>query len=381
MYILGLDTTQAACSAAIYDTSNQQVCARVWQKMPRGHAEALPEIINQALAQAGISFQDIGQLATTIGPGTFTGVRVGLSAARGFALALDLPLVGITSLEAIAAGVDNHRQKTVLAAFDARRDEVYVQLFRNGNPACEPLLLSHEDAANLVGDTDAEIVGTAGELLAALNDRLSLSDAPALPDAAIVAELASQLNQPCQRAAQDPVQPLYLRKADAKAQKPLLNIEPGKLKLLPASAAHSEILAEIHAQGFSNPWSAESIASSLSSPGVGALLAVDGLAIDDEQEPLGFVIFRDAAQEREILTLAVRLDARRRNVATFLLNAVCRNATEVKPKKIFLEVSENNFAAQNLYKKLGFSTCGARKDYYTENDGQKYDAIIMQNAL
>jgi len=104
MYILGLDTTQAACSAAVFDTSSGRICARVWEKMPRGHAEALPAIIAQTLDQAELSFADITKLATSVGPGTFTGVRVGLSAARGFALALDLPLVGVTSLEAIAAG-------------------------------------------------------------------------------------------------------------------------------------------------------------------------------------------------------------------------------------------------------------------------------------
>jgi len=391
MYILGVDTTQAACSAALYDALRQRVCASNWHEMPRGHAEALPGIINTTLKQAGLAFNDIGKLATTIGPGTFSGVRIGLAAARGFALALDLPLVGITSLEAIAAGVENYQQKTVLAAFDARRDEVYGQIFTKGQPATSPQLLSVREAASLADhiDGEVEIVGTASEMLAELNNKLRLSHAPALPDSAIVAKLASERS--AQDAVQGAVQPLYLRKADAKAQTPLLHIEPGKLSLSQATAAHSEILAEIHAQGFSNPWSAQSIADSLATPGSGAMLALAGNEKDakdtrqntqqDIGEPLGFVIFRDVAGEREILTLAVRLDARRRKVARFLLDAMTRNAIDNRISKVFLEVSENNFAAQGLYKKRGFIACGCRKNYYTENDGQKYDAIIMQHNL
>ncbi|VAV89732.1 tRNA threonylcarbamoyladenosine biosynthesis protein TsaB [hydrothermal vent metagenome] len=370
MYILGLDTTQAACSAAIFNLSSRRICARVWEKMPRGHAEALPAIIAKTLDQAGLSFADITSLATSVGPGTFTGVRVGLSAARGFALALDLPLVGITSLEAIAAGVENYRQKTILAAFDARRDEVYVQLFDKGEPSQPPQLLDVKSAANLTGGRSVEVVGTASILLVEQNSALVLSQASDLPDAAVVATLAAR------QESQDTVQPLYLRRADAKAQTPLLNIQSGQLELKQVNANHCEILADIHAQGFSNPWSVKNIATSLLSPGVKGLLASG-----NNDEPLGFILIRDAAGEREILTIAVRLDARRRSVASFLLKAISGEAGKEGIKKVFLEVSENNFAAQNLYKKFGFATCGRRKKYYTENDGQKYDAIVMEQTI
>lgn len=338
--------------------------------MPKGHAEALPEIVSQTLDQAGLSFKDIGKLATSIGPGTFTGVRVGLSAARGFSLALDLPLVGVTSLETIAAGVENYRHKTVLAAFDARRNEVYAQIFDKGEPRDTPKLLTIEQASELAGELSLEVVGTAGPLLTARNDKLTASKAPALPDAGIVATLASQ------REGQNKVQPLYLRRADAKAQKPLLNIEPGNFGIVPVNLDHRDILARIHTQGFSSPWTAKSFATCLVSPGVSGFLAIDG-----KNEPLGFIIFRDVEGEREILTIAVRLDARRRSVAGFLLSTMYKNAVEKRVDKIFLEVSENNFAAQNLYRKTGYATCGRRKKYYTENDGQKYDAIIMEQPL
>ena len=371
MFILGLDTTQAACSAAVYDTLKKRISGRVWRSMPRGHAENLPQIIKQTLDQAGLSFKDIGKLAVTTGPGSFTGVRIGVSAARGFALALDLPLVGINSLEAIAANVEGFETKTILAAFDARRDEVYTQMFAHGQALSEPEVLSITDAARLATkDQKTEVVGTATELLSELNIKLLESTASALPDAAIVVKIAAH------RQAQTSVQPLYLRKADAKAQKPLLAIKPGKVEMITATPEHSQVLAKIHRQGFSSPWSPDNINGCLTSAGTSG-----HIAIDTKGEPLGFIIYRDVARECEILTLAVRLDARRRSVATFLLTAMLNNGEGLNRQKIFLEVSENNFPAQSLYKKHGYTNCGVRKKYYTENDGQKYDAIIMQQVL
>jgi len=371
MYILGFDTTQAACSAAIYDTDNQRICGRVWQPLPRGHAETLPQIITLTLKQASLSFSDIGKLAVTTGPGSFTGVRIGVSAARGFALALNLPLVGITSLEVIAANVADFEQKTIMAAFDARRDEVYVQMFDQGAATSDPQVLSVDDAAELTANRQmVHLVGTAGELLIGQNANLTDSQAPDLPDAAVIAKIAAE------RAPQSSVQPLYLRRADAKSQKPLLNIEPGRLSLINATPAHCKVLAQIHGQGFASPWSGKEIESCLASPGTRALIATNS-----NNEPLGFVIYRDGGGECEILTLAVGLQARRRSVATTLLRAILDQTDPRDRKKIFLEVSENNFPAQSLYKKLSFLNCGVRKKYYTENDGQKYDAVIMQRAL
>jgi tRNA threonylcarbamoyl adenosine modification protein YeaZ/ribosomal-protein-alanine acetyltransferase len=373
MYILGVDTTQAACSAAIFDTQNRQVCARSWKQMPRGHAESLPGIIADALDQAKITLKDIHRLAVTTGPGTFTGVRVGLSAARGFALALELPLVGLNSLEVLAGGVENFHQKRVLAAFDARRDEAYVQLFENGTAKSEPLLLSVADAGQFSGAIKTEIVGTAGAMLAKLNPALIESHAAMLPDAGVLVEMAAQ-RQP----GDEPVQPLYLRKADAKAQTPLLNIKGNKISLLEAGAEFGDVLAEIHKQGFSAPWSCQSIIASLASPGVCCWLAVDE---KDNNRPLGFILVRDAAREREILTLAVRIDARRRRVARQLVEKITRDARKAKFTKIFLEVSDDNFSARKLYDKTGFSKFGVRKNYYTGNDGQKHDAILMALTL
>ena len=370
MLILAVDTTHNACSAAVYDSTQDDVLGYQYSEMPRGHAEKLPEMITTAMKSAGIKFNQLDRLATTTGPGSFSGVRIGLAAAKGFAVSLDIPLVGIGSLETVAAGVEGFSNKRVLAAFDARRDEIYVQLFENGVALTQPAIVSPLDAAGLANGQPTVVVGSASQILTALNPKLETANASPFPDAKIAARLGVK------RKPQERVHPIYLRRADAKAQKPLLQVEPSKVQLIEATSAHSEILAEIHRQGFVDHWSSASIASSLSSPATSGFIAVD-----DKFNPFGFIIVRDAAGEREILTIAVQLDARRRKIASTLLDHIMADATQHGIEKMFLEVNTENFSARSLYDKYGFEVCGTRKNYYTSPDGQKQDAWVMIKAI
>ncbi|MCH7931874.1 MAG: tRNA (adenosine(37)-N6)-threonylcarbamoyltransferase complex dimerization subunit type 1 TsaB, partial [Proteobacteria bacterium] len=94
MNVLALDTATAACSVALW--SDGTVLAQRFATMARGHAEALMPMVEAVMAEAGLAFADLDLVATTVGPGTFTGLRVGLAAARGLALAGGLPIVGVT---------------------------------------------------------------------------------------------------------------------------------------------------------------------------------------------------------------------------------------------------------------------------------------------
>src|SRR5271155_2578938 len=101
MKTLAVDTALGACSVAI--TSDGATLAHHWVPMPRGHAEALAPMVEQAMAESGLAFADLDRLAVTTGPGTFTGQRVGLAFMRGLRIALKKPLAGITTLDAMAA--------------------------------------------------------------------------------------------------------------------------------------------------------------------------------------------------------------------------------------------------------------------------------------
>ncbi|OYQ32417.1 tRNA (adenosine(37)-N6)-threonylcarbamoyltransferase complex dimerization subunit type 1 TsaB [Niveispirillum lacus] len=131
MITLGLDTATSACAVALWDQRSQQTLAVRAETMQRGLAEKLVPMVQTVLADAGKSFSDLSRIGVTVGPGTFTGLRVGLAAARGFALAAGCPLVGVTTLEAAVHGLDPavRQRYTLLAAIESRREDLFLQPF------------------------------------------------------------------------------------------------------------------------------------------------------------------------------------------------------------------------------------------------------------
>ena len=215
MLCLGLDTALGACSAALADETG--VIARRWQAMATGHAEAIAPMTDALLKEAGLSFTDLGRIAVTTGPGTFTGQRIGLAFARGLALALKLPCAGVTTLEVMAAAARaEHPGRPILIASDAKRGEAYVQAFgSDGRTFSEPALLTYEaaaDAARALGNETA-LAGTAAALLNLPGLTIATADQP---DAAFVAQLGLAQATP-----DHPPHPLYLRAPDAKVAGPL----------------------------------------------------------------------------------------------------------------------------------------------------------------
>src|SRR6478736_3662091 len=129
MLILAIDTALDACAAGVLDTDAGKLIALESQAMKRGHAEALMPLVARLMKESGIAFASLDRIAATTGPGSFTGLRVGLSAARGIALAAGKPVVGVTTLTAYAAPiVSEDRGHPVISAIDARHDHVYYQV-------------------------------------------------------------------------------------------------------------------------------------------------------------------------------------------------------------------------------------------------------------
>jgi len=221
MKILGLDTAQGACSAALWDDGSS--IARRFELMRTGHAERLMPQALEVMEEAGVQMSDLDRLACTIGPGTFTGTRVALSAARGMVLALKIPLIGVTTLEAVAAGLEPGAGKIRVGAFDARRGELYVQAFSGEDllPFTDPQLLTVAAAAEAVAHVAAggsiEIAGTGAGLLVEAMDsgEVRAPDVKAHPDAALVAQIAALRDIP-----DLPPAPLYLREPDATIPEP-----------------------------------------------------------------------------------------------------------------------------------------------------------------
>ena len=209
MIILALDTCLSACSAAIL-REGDVLSSRV-EIMARGHQERLADLVSEVLAEAGLSFGDLGRIAVTLGPGSFTGLRVGLAFAKGLGAALGLPVIGIGTLEAMGAPLAGE-PGLVAVVLEAKRGQVYFQAFERGQALTAPAGLNIDAAGALLVElsrTGAVIlVGSGTDHLSPLTPsaRVVRSDQV---DPAFVARLAAAR-------APSPPRPLYLRAPDAK---------------------------------------------------------------------------------------------------------------------------------------------------------------------
>jgi len=223
MNILALDTSMGTCGAAVLvaeETTRRMVLHE--ERMARGHAEALMPMAASVMEKAGLNFTALDLIAATLGPGSFTGVRIAIAAARGFALVTGTKLWGTDSLTVMArvafTGGAIKRGKSLAVAVDARASMLYFGLYdADGRKLEGPLLTSADEAVALLPDDHAVAVGSgAAHLAEAASQRRRRVNAmlPDLqPSAAALAELAFEANETLPT-----LRPLYLRPPDAKPQ-------------------------------------------------------------------------------------------------------------------------------------------------------------------
>jgi tRNA threonylcarbamoyladenosine biosynthesis protein TsaB len=220
MRILAIDTALEACSAAVLNTEQPQMAVRESIPMTRGHAEALMPLIARGVEMARLDFKDLGRIAVTTGPGSFTGLRVGIAAARGIALATGKPAIGLSTHAAYAAPlIAANDLEPVVAVNDARHDHVYFHAVAgDGRSLIKPKVAPIAEALDAARFDAPHLVGNAAKILA---DRWP-ADAPppfkvdqlAAPDIAWVAWLGAAVDPDS-----SPARPYYLRAPDAKPPK------------------------------------------------------------------------------------------------------------------------------------------------------------------
>jgi tRNA threonylcarbamoyladenosine biosynthesis protein TsaB len=205
---LVLDTALNACAAAV--SRDGDVLAHDSETMRRGHQERLAPMVEAVMLKSGIAFEALDRIGVTVGPGSFTGLRVGLAFAKALSLALDIPCIGVNSLEALASG----RPGFVVAAIAAKGDQLYLQVFLDGTALMAPDVLDTTLAgariAELWPGDSATLVGSGASQFAGLLTSAVIDEAEAADICAIARRIESRPNGAVRP------RPLYLRAPDAK---------------------------------------------------------------------------------------------------------------------------------------------------------------------
>ena len=369
MRLLAFDCCLAGCSVAVVDAG--RVLAGRGDAMARGQAERLVPMVRETMAASGLAWAGLDLIAVTVGPGSFTGVRVGLAAARAMAMAANRPLAGVTVMEALAAAVPRARLegRHLGVALDARRGRIFFQEFdsrrRPRGPArlVERVGLAAAGAAMLV-------IGDGADAFTGLAD---LDAGPLRVDARHVAAVAARRHGPEGEPlpARFPA-PLFLREPDA-----LRPDEVAPIVLSAAGAGHLAEIAALHGRCFDEARSADSVARLLDNPGALALLA----RLDRTGAAVGFALLLTAADEAELVALGVLPERRRRGIAQRLVAACLDRCRAAGVRRVALEVAEGNLGARRLFARAGFRPVGRRGEPVRYDAPATGDAVTLARDL
>ncbi len=218
MRILAIDTALQACSACVVQAGAAEPLALEQIPMERGHAEALLPLVDRVIAAVEGGFGSLGRVAVTVGPGSYTGLRVGIAAARAIGLAVGVPVVGVSTLSAHLASLMGAPRHLMAATIDARHGQIYFQAVApGGRVVVPPTLTLVRDAVRMMGTGPVTLAGSAAKAVAteaALQGiEAHVASAAMAPEIALVARLGL-LADPAQALPK----PLYLRGPDAKPQ-------------------------------------------------------------------------------------------------------------------------------------------------------------------
>ncbi|MCC7007809.1 MAG: tRNA (adenosine(37)-N6)-threonylcarbamoyltransferase complex dimerization subunit type 1 TsaB [Acidobacteria bacterium] len=382
MVILALETATRAGSVAL---AIDGTCVSTGGDATRPHGHRLPADVLGWLAAYGRDIRDVDLFAVASGPGSFTGLRVGLATVQGLALATGRPAIGVPTLEALAETNlvgPNDRPAVLVACLDGQRGEVFSAAWRVGNAdvtidRCDVLL---EPAASRPSDLAAAIAAEAGsravtivgdgglryaDVFARVVPQAQIVAAP-LPLADTTARLAAR--RAGQAAAPHALRPIYLRPPDASAPKARAAGDHTIRRL--GSRDDLGAVEALQRQTFANPWSADSIRWELQHTDVARLYVMEDAGGTVVAYCACWMVF----DELHINSLAVDASRRRRGLARRLLTHVLAEAADAGASAATLEVRTSNEAARRLYEGLGFVVEGVRRDYYQD---PREDAIIL----
>jgi tRNA threonylcarbamoyl adenosine modification protein YeaZ/ribosomal-protein-alanine acetyltransferase len=323
--ILVIDTSTDRTTAGL--VSDGAVLAEFHHDDPLAHGEVLPGLVAQVLKSTAV----IDLVAIAMGPGPFTGLRVGIAFGQAFALARDIPWIGVSSLAAMASVID---EDEFIVAIDARRREFFCEHYLRGNLYAPARTLQREDFALIKLPKHLEPPSALGVAKLALSS-LSISE------------------------------PIYIRKPDAYPAPKGVKIRPWThIDLVDIYALEQSIYPE-------DPWSMEQFKEEFAAKSRQYLVAVS------EEKVVGYAGIIVAGEVTDILTLTVSPEFRRRGIAREFLKRMIDWSRNQKVQAIMLEMRVGNVEAEPLYLGNGFRKISKRHDYY----GPGISAVVMRKEL
>ena len=370
MKILSIETSSKICSVAILEDKN--LVKKIELNNGLTHSETLMPLIKQILNETNLNLSDMNLLVCDIGPGSFTGIRIGVATVKAFSDSLQIPSVGISSLEGLAYNIKD--DGLICSIIDCKNNNCYYALYELKNDTYTlleaPKADSVQNCLNFFNYkyTNSKIifVGDGSIIYKNVIENISSNFVFAntnFPDNELnmidVYNLGiAGMNKYTKYGADENLLPLYLKKPQAQRQLEEKNIVIKDMNI--------SDLENLDISKFDDFWNIDILKDELNSENSKFVCA------KLENTVIGFAGIKIILDEADIMNIAVMENYRRQGIATLLLNYILNICKEKNIETLNLEVNEENFSAISLYQKFGFKECGRRKKYYDN----KYDAIL-----
>ncbi len=374
MKILSIDTASEICGVSLLENSN--LIGNFDQNTGRTHSENLMPMIEQALKQCELTLKDIDLLVCDKGPGSFTGIRIGIATVKAFHDSLSIPCIGISSLEALAYTIK--KEGFIVTLLDCKNNNCYFALYEYKNSQYTEILIPTADTIENALKTCLQIIP-------------SNSSITFVGDGSIIyKELIDSQCKNCYFATSEnnvlnsyylglagldkfrkkewkEVLPLYLKKPQAQRQ---LEEKFNNITIDTMTPENLEQISNTLLSHFDEFWSYNLLKDELNAKNSNYLVA------KLNNEVVGFAGIKIMVEEADIMNIVVRKDFRNQGIGGLLLKNLIDLSKKQNLTSVTLEVMEENYPAIHLYKNLGFEQIGLRKNYYKDKNG-----LIMRKMI
>ncbi|MCI8759983.1 MAG: tRNA (adenosine(37)-N6)-threonylcarbamoyltransferase complex dimerization subunit type 1 TsaB [Clostridia bacterium] len=369
MKILSIDTASNICGVSILE-ENQLIC-NLDKNTIRTHSENLMPMIEKAFIQSNLNLKNIDLLVCDKGPGSFTGIRIGIATVKAFCDSLAIPCVGVSSLEALAYSIK--KEGFIASLLDCKNDNCYFALYELKNSQYVEILKPSADTIENAIKLIQKNTSSSNQMITFVGDGVVVYKEQIFDkfekDCILAPSQNNNLNSyylglaglhKWQTNQLEDILPLYLKKPQAQRQ---LEEKLKDIEITPMTQTDLDEISSIFTSEFDEFWSVSTLKDELNSKNSNYLVA------KFNQNIVGFAGIKVMVDETDIMNIAVRKDFRNQGIGSLLLRKLIALSKEKNSTCITLEVMEENYSAIHLYKNFGFKQVGIRKNYYQDKNG------------